>query len=246
VTRLGWDGRVLAAVAAVDAVDQTPPPVVADSWLVADGAVRALERHERRFADAAGPVPGFLEAVRLALPRTGRWFPRIELSDGLYLWLREAPALGSSARLWVDPEPDRRFRPSVKGADLELLGRLRVRAHEHGADEPVLLDRAGRVLEGASTSLLWWRGDVLCLPPAAGRLDGVTSQLLVEGVRAAGGQVRFEAVRPVELAGLEVWAVNALHGLRPVSGWADGMPVGDALRAGAWSRYLDAAAVPLT
>lgn len=251
--RWRWDGVRLVPVPAV-----APEPVVADSWLVDEGSVRAFERHAERFtaaletADDLGWMAGiasigprssaqaaaFLAAVAAALPEAGRWFPRIEASDALYLWLRPAPRLGTAVRLWICPEPDVRTRPGVKGPDLAHLNRLHERAVAHDADEAVLCDRTGHLLEGGYTSLLWWRGDVLCLPPRTGRLDGITAQLLVEGVRAAGGTVREEAVRPWELDGLEVWAVNALHGLRTVSGWSEPMSAGPPIQAPRWRSYL--------
>jgi hypothetical protein len=52
-------------------------------------------------------------------------------------------------------------------------------------------------------------------------------------------------VTPAELNGLEVWTVNALHGVRPVVAWvnADSVP-GPGTRAPQWQARLDAAATP--
>jgi hypothetical protein len=44
---------------------------------------------------------------------------------------------------------------------------------------------------------------------------------------------------PRELAGRETWLVSALHGIRVVTRWAEGLAAGDAPRAAAWRRLLD-------
>ncbi|MEU6350082.1 hypothetical protein ABZ896_12215, partial [Streptomyces sp. NPDC047072] len=78
------------------------PLLVADSWLVRDGQVRALERHRERFLRACGECDGpplrrlleFWQDMTAALPRTGEWFPRVELgadAKELRLLIRQAP-----------------------------------------------------------------------------------------------------------------------------------------------------------
>ncbi len=76
------------------------------------------------------------------------------------------------------------------------------------------------MLETATAGLLWWRDGALCAPPEDGRvLPSVTRALITEIARAQSIPVRTETVRPEQLEGLEVWAVNALHGIRPVLDW---------------------------
>ena len=73
-------------VAANESNNQDARLAAADSWLVDDGRVRALDLHFARFRSAIARVAPdheryldkFFEAVVAALPRTGRWFPRIE------------------------------------------------------------------------------------------------------------------------------------------------------------------------
>jgi branched-subunit amino acid aminotransferase/4-amino-4-deoxychorismate lyase len=204
-----------------------------DSWLVSDGRVRALDAHLHRFTAAVAdlyaiPAGEFTLAVAARLPQSGRWFPRVELAEAdgaprFQLWLRPAPATGRAVRLWVPDGEDERSFPRVKGPDLEYLGRLREAAVNAGADEAVLMSGDGLVLEGATTSLLWWRSGELCAPPPdAPVVPGVTRSLLLEAAAGSGVPVRYEYATPAELAGLEVWAVNALHGIRPVTGWVRG------------------------
>lgn len=237
---------------------ENPDACVVDSWLVQDGRGRAVRRHANRFASACAsafalPVEqtrAFAGAAAGRIPSAGRWFPRIELAIAggrpqWRLWLRPAPPRMEEVRMWADPLPDSRRQPDVKGADLDLLAVRRAAARDAGADEALLVSADGTVREGASTSVLWWRGDVLCGPPPTSRiLGGITRDLLLEAVAASSNRVAFEDLAPAELDGLEVWAVNALHGIRPVTRWVN-VPItaGRAHRAQRWNGYLDHLAV---
>jgi branched-subunit amino acid aminotransferase/4-amino-4-deoxychorismate lyase len=223
--------------------------LAADSWLVEDGRVRALGRHLDRFRAACAVRGGvttdelerFLTGCTAEIPGTGRWFPRVELRPaGLGLLVREAPPRRTRIGLWVDESGDRRAFPGLKGPDLDLLAAVRERAIEAGADEAVLVAADRTVLEGSTTSLLWWRGGTLCAPPPeAAILPGVTRALILSEARRRGIPIRYELCRPAGLDGLEVWAVNALHGIRPVSTWLScGITPGPALHAPAWDAWL--------
>jgi branched-subunit amino acid aminotransferase/4-amino-4-deoxychorismate lyase len=215
VTRLAWTGEGWAP--------GVPGCVrIVDSWLVTDGRGRAVDAHLRRFARACASLYGvrageFACAALARIPARGRWFPRLELAvtDAggavLSLWLRPAPPLGGTVRLWLPPEPDQRVLPRVKGPDLPYLTRLREAAAD---DEPLLVSAEGHVLEGATTSVLWWRGNTLCAPPAELVLPSVTRTLLLDAATARGIPVRIDLATPAELRPLRVWAVNALHGVR--------------------------------
>ncbi len=161
--------------------------LAADSWLVDDGRARALDRHRRRFADAcgqaaglgaAGPAPASLDAfwaaVRARLPDAGRWFPRVELSGDqratrLSLRVRPAPPTSATVRVWLGREPDPRRFPRRKGPDLPSLARLRARASAAGADDALLVDADGVLLEAAHAGVLWWEGGMLCRPRPGSR-----------------------------------------------------------------------------
>src|SRR4051812_33669480 len=105
---LSWrDGRL-------GPVDGLTPLLVADSFLLDRGSVIALDAHRERFlrsvassqvaAIAEVPVPvaeadAFWSAAVAALPRDGRWFPRVELVRGpdgaeYRVTVRPAPPLG--------------------------------------------------------------------------------------------------------------------------------------------------------
>jgi branched-subunit amino acid aminotransferase/4-amino-4-deoxychorismate lyase len=232
-----------------DAADEPPAALLAaDSWLVADGAVRALDAHWARFGGwcaelgvAIDELARFRASSIAALPRGhGRWFPRVEVVGGsppaLRLRLRPAPPAATVARVLVAPPGDPRTRPRWKGPDLECLIALRAQA---GADELLLCHDDGRLLEGALSSLLWWEGDVLCTTPDERTLPGVTRALLLAAARRAGVELRVRSPRPEELAGCETWLTSALHGIRAVEGW------GPAVRAAPWRAELERSARPL-
>ena len=220
------------------------PLLVADSWLLDDGHVRAGAAHWARFegscaqagADVA-EVARFRAAVAAALPASGRWFPRVELGEeGLALRVRRAPPVAPKASVEVAVPGDPRHLPGVKGPDLELLAGLRAASP---ADEVLLCDDAGALLEGALSSLLWWEGDALCSTPDELILPGVTRAVLLVLARRRGIEIRLRSPLPAELAGREVWLTSALHGIRAVSEWlAPEQPAGAPLRAKEWRAEL--------
>ncbi|MFM6980336.1 MAG: aminotransferase class IV [Micrococcales bacterium] len=209
----------------------------ADSWLVENGRVRSLEAHYQRFADWALPqapaisntIEAFFEAVTAALPRTGRWFPRIELHiEGcdkdklptLYLRLREAPEQLHDIKLFTYPEADPRLKPTVKGPDLSLCMQLRRHAQMHAADETVLTDSKGFITEGALTSIVWFRNGVLEAPDhQTAWIQSITRSEIFEIAKQVGIETREVHAKPADLAGCEVWALSSLQGIRPVTSW---------------------------
>ncbi|WP_338894511.1 aminotransferase class IV [Streptomyces sp. TG1A-60] len=232
--------------------------LVADSWLLRGGRVRGFDRHRERFLRACGEcgAPLLRQAVDFwrdmtcALPRTGEWFPRVELAAGsleLRLLLRHAPALTADVRVWAAGQPDPRTVPRRKGPDLDALARVRRRAAGADADEAVLIAPSGLVLEAANSSLLWWEGDTLCLPPPRlPLLAGVTLALVQERAARTGVRIAHRERSLAELDGREVWLVNALHGIRPVTAWTGRpMTAGPAVRAPEWRQWLDGIMEPL-
>lgn len=239
-----WNGRELVPAAA-----GTPAALlVADSWLVDEGRQRAASAHWMRFAGSCAQLGvqrdelrRFEVAARAALPPRGRWFPRVELTaDGLALRLRRAPARQREARVLVGPPGDPRDAPLRKGPDLLRLASLRAGARRRGADELLLCDGGGALLEGALSSLLWWEDEALCTTPDERVLPGVTRALLLARARERGIEVRMRAPQPEELDGRETWLTSALHGIRVVDGWVSPqIAAGAGERAPRWREELD-------
>lgn len=212
--------------------DQEIGLAVADSILFEDGKVIALDKHISRFTksvelvapELAGELPGFIAQFLALVPRAGRWWPRIELhsrdSNNLLVRIRPAPETLGDATLWTLPEPDPRLNPSVKGPDLSLGQQLRRKAKMFGGDETVLLNGDGYIAEGALSSIVWWRGDVLCAPSdAIAWLPSVTRELVLQIAAQCEIEVRFEQTKPADLNGCEVWLLSALNGIRLVTNW---------------------------
>jgi branched-subunit amino acid aminotransferase/4-amino-4-deoxychorismate lyase len=246
---LQWDVQGQRLMSASSGQD----PLVIDSWLVDEHRIRRLDLHYLRFSAGCSKfsdavmhsMSAFLDAVTDTMPPRGRWFPRLEFSLGdepvLGLRLRPAPRPSTAVRVWVADEPDARLHPAVKGPDLEYLRQQRSLANSRGADEALLVGDDGRLREGSATSLLWWRGHTVCaVPLASGVLPGVTRQILLERATTAGHPVCLEAPLAASLDSLEVWAVNALHGVRPITEWISSpLRAGPPIRAALWRRYLD-------
>lgn len=256
--------------------------VAADSWFVEDSRMRAFDRHQARFVSAAAEVRvgeavtgDFWAAVLEKIPATGEWFPRVDVLETpsgsereLAFRLRSAPKRTRELRVLVPPFSDPRATPGRKGPDIALLEGVRADAREqYGCDEVLLLSEGGYVIEGATTSLLWWDGDTLCVTdPELGALPGVTSAEILEEAYARAVPVKLRQVRPEELFGHEVWLVNALHGIRRAKEYVDERDVHDrvvpgegappvqtapddgngekAERLRLWSEWLEAVSVP--
>ena len=210
------------------------PIQVADSFLVNEGRVRSLAKHKQRFTSSVAKLSEldieafWVEALKL-LPKSGQAFPRFELAgDNLVLRLREPAEFKPSVTLWTADEPDDRVDPTTKGPDLAHGAMLRRKSNLYGADEAIILDEAGFVIEGALSSLLWWRDDVLYGPDENTRwLPSVTRSDLFDLAAQAGYSTDTENVKPGDLVGLELWVVSSLTGIRPVVDWVNlGGPVG--------------------
>ena len=230
---------------------------VADSWLVDDALVRGLPYHIERFIDSCRSRHGvtaevtteFLDAACMALPRAGRWFPRVEFEAGagFRLRLRTAPGPRAGVALRRAEGPDRRRDPTVKGPDLAMLVGMRQRAALLGADEILLVSGSGVVLKGALSAVLWWRGDVLCAPPPTlPVLPSVTRRLLLQIASEIGAEVRFRTCGQEDLDGAEVWTASALHGIRAVTSWpGTALTAAPPRRAAAWQALLIGKAIPV-
>ncbi|MGD9660884.1 MAG: aminotransferase class IV [Porticoccaceae bacterium] len=207
--------------------------LVADSWLVKDGMSNEPLRHRDRFREACVRIGGlnrhyiekFWNELITVIPTKGHWFPRAELvlcadlpQPSLGVRVRSAPERSDRIRLdplsWHDP----RTQPRIKGPDIDILERIRKQIKKTGSDEAVLTTDTGVVLEGLTTSIMWWEGDILCAPPLdLPILHGVTREIVFGIAKKKGVRQKCLAKPLAAVLECPIWAVNALHGIRAVS-----------------------------
>lgn len=252
-----WQNGELVAL---DYCDMTDTRIeVADSWFVTEGTALALGLHRDRFLDSMPPdaraqtrADDFWTAAVALIPRTGDWFPRLELqrrgeSRLLVFRLRSAPERRNNLveATWLGADP--RTVPRIKGPDLEAMTRVRTTVQERGASEAILLTPDGYVVEDSHSGLLWWRGEILCGPPGEfDRVNSVTVRSVLALAAAMGVETFEEAVTPGEIADTELWSLNALHGIRIVTRWLDGPPLAQLPgRLALWRARMDALRKPL-
>lgn len=204
--------------------------LVADSFLVAEGHVRSLDKHLVRFIrqatlktpDLISEIPDFLFNALALIPKTGNQFPRLEIQEdkSLKLQLRPAPVLTKTATLWTYPEVDPRSDLSVKGPELDLGAAIRSKAQQLGADEAVILNQDGFISEGALSSLVWWEDDTLIAPGnQIPWLESVTRTEIFEIAERLEIETKTVLAKPDDLIGKEVWQLSSLQGIRLVTNW---------------------------
>ena len=257
-----WQASTLVALDYCDPAETTI--VVADSWLVTEGTTLALALHRQRFLDgvddasASDPevstndAEAFWDAAIALIPREGDWFPRVELQSvggghRFVFRLRSAPELTRSVAVATHPGDDPRTVPLVKGPDLERMLGVRTAVQSKGAAEAIILSPEGYLIEGAYSGLLWWRGNILCGPPASfDRVDSVTVRSVLGLAAALGIETYEEAVTPAEIEDCELWSLSALHGIRIVTSWVDGPQLAELPgRLATWRTRLAALRRPL-
>lgn len=176
----------------------------------------------------------FMKTAPERIAAGGAGFPRLQLlgpegGEGgeasgaeprLGVRIRPLPRLTASLELRSAPSTTL-VTPRLKGPS---IGRLAALNRELGA-EALLLDRSGGAVEGATTSLLWWDGATLCATASEERVDSVTERLVIAIAERRGDPVERRSCRPDQIAAHEVWAVNALHGIRRATR-IDGAPTG--------------------
>jgi len=99
----------------------------------------------------------------------------------------------------------------------------RAEADARGADEALLLNTDGKVVEGSSSNLFWIGKETVNTPPlAAGILAGVTRVVVLEICRKIGVPIRETGITPVELHRADgVFLSLSSRGVIE-AGWLDG------------------------
>jgi branched-subunit amino acid aminotransferase/4-amino-4-deoxychorismate lyase len=237
------DGRLLArGEAAIPADDSAfgEGRGCYTSVRIAAGRPRFEARHLRRLARGASALAlgrfdpelarRALHALAASLPG-GEGAVRLQLSrgaDGVRL-VGVPRGLGADPPVWTAIRARNVYeRPPVSGG-LKLTSRLcqalaADAARAAGADEALLFDRDGYLVEASrSNVLLVDAQDRLVSPPLArGAVAGVALEVVAERL-----PLQWRDVRPSELlAARALFAVNAVRGVRPIAR-LDGEPVGD-------------------
>lgn len=218
------------------------------------GRVWHAERHAQRLArdarllglgevDTAG-VLALLHALALPTRDGPDAKLRVEAQGDALLGIHVA---GTSSPIWDEAptwrcvtaavlHPGASPTSSAKRSDRSLFEAAFAAAREAGVDEALLLDAAGRLVEGTRSNVIVvdWNGAPITPALACGAQAGVARSLLLERVPL----LREAQVSRADLAAArEILATNAVRGVRPVIA-IDGRPVGDG-KPGPWAVRLD-------
>jgi len=223
------------------------------SLLITAGQPRFLERHIKRIRDGAkalrlGEVAESM--IRRAIEELGEAaFPegngvvRLQVSrdgDGAVHLVGSARRIGKSSSEWSAiivalPHEGASLAEGVKVSNRLTLSLAAEDARAAGVDEAVLIDAAGRLIEGTTSNLfVSTRAGALSTPRiASGAVAGIARSVALERFP----EIEERDIAKSELfAAAEIIAVNAVRGARPITR-LDGRSVGEG-RPGPWSARL--------
>jgi para-aminobenzoate synthetase/4-amino-4-deoxychorismate lyase len=188
------------------------------------GRVALLDLHLARLAASAEALGYALDpaaarrAVERAAGRGGLLRVRLTLGRGGDVEVEAGPVEGGPLRsAWVDPEPLAEagtWRTAHKTTDRAHYAARHARALARGADEAVLVNADGFVVEGTRSTVWAERGGRLLTPPlTAGGLGGVfRAHVLATEPRAAEADLAPSDLREADAVRL----TNAVRGWMPV------------------------------
>lgn len=116
--------------------------------------------------------------------------------------------------------------PAIKSSNLLNNFMAWAEARRLRADEPILLNGAGQITEGASSNVFLVKEQRLLTPPLeAGILQGITRDLVLDLARRAAIEAAEQPLRPEDLRHAdEVFITSTLRGILPVKR-CDGWPI---------------------
>jgi D-alanine transaminase len=223
------------------------------SVLIRAGRPRFAARHARRLAHGAaelglgaldsGAVLRALAELAKAAFDDGDGVIRLEASrdgDGRLHLVGVPRALEPGRSEWSAVlAPFLHSGPGPR-AGVKVTSRLRLAlaaemAREAGADEALMLDASGWLVEGSRSAIVVVskRGEARTPPLARGAVAGVARGIALERVT---GLVEGDVARADLSAAAEVIAMNAVRGALPITR-LEGRPVGDG-KPGPWARRL--------
>lgn len=140
----------------------------------------------------------------------------------LVMSLHPLPSVKEPARGWRLLTSSRRLPAGESLAQYKTANKLaqilaRAEADAVGADEALLLNTDGFVVEGASSNLFWVQAGVVCTPPmTCGVLAGVTRAVVLELCRELALPAQESTVTPEELCKAEgVFVTLSSFGVMP-------------------------------
>lgn len=193
--------------------------------------------------------------VSESVPLADSWFPRLSArlhGDRILIELKLRPAPEPRPLTKLATRLDERHWPTIKGPDFPHLSELRASAAAEGAADALLVDEHGAINEAAHGTVVGWLGETLVVPAANRRVPGTTLGVLEKLLATAGvprvdGELLADPLATSADRGWdELWYLNTLHGISPVS-MLDGTRLGlDVARVRKWRpRLEEASAVPL-
>ncbi len=218
--RFRWNGSEFKEVSGSPAI----PLLVADSFLVQNGAAVGIQEHAERFISSAAEqglvnsVEDFYFRALALIPQSGMFFPRLDVTERgeLEILIRKAPPIKERAIVMSAPQ-DPRTQPGIKGPDIPALNDLRGNAHVAGADEAIILSNKGAIIDGATSAVLWGMDGEWFIPSTS--LVRVHSTTLQQVQKFMDNPLKEATISPTDLEGQEVYVLNALHGIRAVTQW---------------------------
>jgi len=220
---------------------------------IAAGRPRFLARHVARLRDGASALRlgkidestirrAVAELANAALP-DGEGAIRLQVScdaSGATHLIGSARMLGKDPSEWSAVLFERPHDGPSLGAGLKISSRLTLSlaadaARAAGADEAVLLNAGGELVEGANSNLfVVSQGAVAATPPiSSGAVAGIARALVLERIP----EIEVRAIPRLELlAAAELIAVNAVRGARPITR-LDERSIGSG-KPGPWSQRL--------
>lgn len=201
-------------------MNRSPQPSLFETIRAEGGRIPRLDRHLERLrssADAFGiPFdPGVVREELETVGRDGIQRVRLVLHPDGSLEVDTSPLAGAPFQTaWICPDPMLESGGVLckhKTTQREHYEQRWRDARARGADEAILLNPSGEVVEGTRTSVWIEQGGRFLTPPlSSGGLPGVERSFVLESRPEAGEQV----LRPSDLLCSDaVWLSNALRGL---------------------------------
>ena len=197
------------------------------------GRLPLWERHLERMARSSQALgltcsePGGLKdaALELLSRNAGDDVLRITLSAGSQprwvLTTRARPSgAGEPLMLCVDPVPRAAEDPLAAIKCTSYAGHFlaRRRAQASGADDAILVDTGGRVLETSTANLFLVVGGEIRTPSPGAFLPGVGRAVVLAGLRDRGAPVQEVDITVAEVRAADaIFLTNAVHGPRPAA-----------------------------